>query len=205
MSRSESLFGTRFLDAEWECLEARPRRGNRRPDARTTPVVHVQVAAATSSGWILPLAVTTPLVGVGAPDAVRVEDRHPSTSIVVAADIQESDRSTRATLEAWNTYLDSLSGVTEVSAQAVETTRRLWASLRQRIPSLIVPAADPLESGTLQLVWDAGRTHVDVDVLPNGAFEWFYRDRTTGLTSGEDDCAPDALPDALCAFLGMLA
>jgi hypothetical protein len=27
----------------------------------------------------------------------------------------------------------------------------------------------------------------------------------TGLTSGEDDCAPDALPDALCAFLGMLA
>ena len=205
MSRSESLFGTRFLDAEWECLEARPRRGNSRPEARTAPVVHVNVAAATGSSWILPLAVTTALVGIGAPDADRVEDRHPSSSIVVAADTRDSDKPTGVTLEAWNTYLDSLAGSTEVSSHAVETTRRLWRSLSRRIPSLSVPAAEPLESGTLQLVWDAGRTHVDVDVLADGTFEWFYRDRTTGLTSGQEDCAPEALPDALCAFLGMLA
>ena len=42
------------------------------------------------------------------------------------------------------------------------------------------------EEGSYQLVWDHGRHHLLAEILPNGRYDWFYRDRETGRLAGEE-------------------
>lgn len=46
-----------------------------------------------------------------------------------------------------------------------------------------VPVAGPYEPDVLlngmQMVWDVDEHHVDVDILEDGSFEWFYMNRFT--------------------------
>jgi len=46
--------------------------------------------------------------------------------------------------------------------------------------------AGPTTDGWMELVWDNGRHHLDIDVRPDGTCEWFYRDRETGDYAGEE-------------------
>jgi hypothetical protein len=94
----------------------------------------------------------------------------------------------------WLCYLERLHDVTG------DLARGLWdalCSLGTRVP---VPQAGPLPEGGFQFVWDRGEHHLEVDILPDRSFEWFYRNRRTGDVAG-DDSAAGALPEVVRAQL----
>lgn len=50
------------------------------------------------------------------------------------------------------------------------------------------------------MTWDNGSHHFEVEVLPDGRYDWFYLNRDSGERLGEDDC-PAAEPLRLpCLF-----
>lgn len=80
-------------------------------------------------------------------------------------------------LNEWDSLLDSISSDFRPiidSAWRAAKGLRLWA-----------PEASLTGEGFL-MVWDRGAHHVQVEVYPNGTFDWFYRDRSEeGYKFGE--------------------
>lgn len=37
------------------------------------------------------------------------------------------------------------------------------------------------------MTWDRGPHHFEIEVLPNGVYDWFYLDRASGERLGEDE------------------
>jgi hypothetical protein len=113
-------------------------------------------------------------------------------------------------LNDWDQYLSGLRerlGLHGLKVGQVDSAARFWAAakaLTQR--PLRPPQAGPTADGVLQFVWDAGEHHLDVDFLPDGTFEWFYRNRSTGELEGQDGCSDvTTVPTALRAFIQQIA
>lgn len=98
---------------------------------------------------------------------------------------------TRNAASAWSDYLASLSGLPR--PQRV-LTERLVQAVQALQPILGFPQAAPVADGVLQLVWDRGPHHFEIDALPEGLFEWFYRHRGTEKLAGGEHCT---LPKSL--------
>lgn len=101
----------------------------------------------------------------------------------------------------WDAYVERLPalGVPLDAARGVST---VWNKLRYAAPGLPVPAAAPTAEDGVQLVWDRGRHHLELDVDANGTFEWFYLDRDTDMTNSGDGIAVRApVPEDLRAYL----
>lgn len=108
--------------------------------------------------------------------------------------------SSSAMSKAWNEYLRGLfapEGPLEPFQAA--RVRRLWEALRQCMgEDLAPPYAAPLEGGRFALVWDQGDHHFEIELLPNGTYDWFYMDRGSSLRGGEEDqalgsCSPEMI------------
>ena len=52
-----------------------------------------------------------------------------------------------------------------------------WRRLKAELPDLPEPAAMPLEDGGVQMCWDKGEFHFEIDIFANETYEWFYRNR----------------------------
>lgn len=96
----------------------------------------------------------------------------------------------------WEQYLSQL------ESPVAEDVRRIWAYLSQR---LWAPEAAPTDDG-FRMVWDRGPHHLQVEVLPGGRYDWFYRDRDTeklqseeGLPWGDYSTLFEALIDRISA------
>lgn len=99
------------------------------------------------------------------------------------------------------TWIDCLrTSMSPASTQAL----RLWDVLTSELPALPAPLVASRGDGGLQLVWDAGPAHVHVDVLRDGALEWFGLDRHTCETWGAEGWSADDVPRALVTELGLV-
>lgn len=51
----------------------------------------------------------------------------------------------------------------------------------------------PNENEGIQIVWDLDDHHLELDLNPDGTFEWFYSDRNSGFFTGEEECDLETL------------
>lgn len=73
-----------------------------------------------------------------------------------------------------------------ISQSTANAARKIW-ELLQRLPDvrIPVPAASAGPDGQVFYSWNSGRHHFEIEILPNGDVEFFYRDRETGRTGVE--------------------
>ncbi len=99
----------------------------------------------------------------------------------------------------WRRYLEHLTSI-GLATSHTEHVRCYWARLRHVLPTVRIPAAGPTADGALQLAWDRGRHHVDLDIYADGRVDWFYLDRNTGETAGGEGTS-SRVPDELHRYL----
>lgn len=80
----------------------------------------------------------------------------------------------------WEQYLSSLESPT------AEEVRSLWSYLETR---LWAPEAAPTDDGGFRMVWDRGPHHLQIEVLTESRYDWFYRNRDSGMKQFEEDLA----------------
>lgn len=87
-----------------------------------------------------------------------------------------------------STWRSFVSGLPITSAHLAAVIH-LWDALILRLaPSpWPLPLTQMTATGNVQLAWDTGRHYVEVDILPDGTQEWFYRDRKTNVLDGTDE------------------
>ena len=86
----------------------------------------------------------------------------------------------------WEGWIHSL------TSPVAGRVRSLWSLARRTVPHMPPPTmagvfdedGDEDLRGMCQMVWDYGRHHFVVDVMPDGRGEWFYMDRDAQLTCG---------------------
>lgn len=86
--------------------------------------------------------------------------------------------------KAWSAFLEELQLRYRLPVEQVLVARRAASAVcgytKDAHPTQSGLVEDRDEEGPwLQLVWDKGRHHLEVDVAPGGDLEWFYRDRET--------------------------
>lgn len=89
----------------------------------------------------------------------------------------------------WEKYLRNLAEPSgPLPSQRVRQIEALWERLRRRVEEhLPLPHALASETGEFVMAWDRGPHHFEIEVLPNGSYDWFYLDRTSGERLGEDE------------------
>ncbi|HEY3354992.1 MAG TPA: hypothetical protein VGQ83_17190 [Polyangia bacterium] len=119
--------------------------------------------------------------------------------------VMEVHAATGATVRdesAWQKYLTRLQETGRLSEEHVAHTRSFWRHVRVNVsPWFPFPQAMPGPGDRIQLSWDRGAHHVDVDIFPTGRYEWFYRDGGTGSFEGAEDCDLTRFPARLAECL----
>lgn len=89
----------------------------------------------------------------------------------------------------WERYLRSLAEPSgPLPGQRVRQIEALWEALQGRIEKhLPHPYAMAADTGEFVMTWDRGPHHFEIEVLPNGRYDWFYLDRTSGERLGEEE------------------
>ncbi|MFY9821107.1 MAG: hypothetical protein WAM82_06980 [Thermoanaerobaculia bacterium] len=78
----------------------------------------------------------------------------------------------------------------------------MWDLLELKLgPSLKPPATGVLENGGFAMSWDNGRHHFEIEVTPEGTFDWFYMDRDSDARDGEEDQPMGAVSPGLISQL----
>lgn len=99
----------------------------------------------------------------------------------------------------WQKFLSDL------ESDLAPDVRALWTRLRADLAWLAVPHAGVLPDGNFQLVWNEGRHHINIEVVGRGQAEWFYLDRETRETAGDEFLVRNPLPRALLGKLAHVA
>ena len=92
----------------------------------------------------------------------------------------------------WNEYLDRITGsdsdaLTEKQKAAV---RGLWERLREILgESLPAPQAGPVPGAVFGYVWEQGDRYVEIELVSESEFDWFFTNKSTGSYEGGDGCA----------------
>ena len=84
----------------------------------------------------------------------------------------------------------------------VRAARLFWRDVTRRAQrQLPLPATRESAQGTLILVWENPSRIVEAEVLADGAFEWFAKDKTSGRYEGSDDERIQRVPDKVIDLL----
>jgi hypothetical protein len=85
----------------------------------------------------------------------------------------------------WHSFLMSLASphgrLSPVRARQVQD---LWDEIARL--AVRTPYAAVTEDGGVSMTWDRGRHHFEIEVLPDGNYDWFYMDRESNARSGEE-------------------
>jgi hypothetical protein len=81
----------------------------------------------------------------------------------------------------------------EMAHRAWRAWCQAWAASGFRLG---VPDACSGPDGQLLYTWDRGRHHLEVELVPGGPDEFFYRDRESGWIAGTDRDPGGPLPAA---------
>lgn len=107
----------------------------------------------------------------------------------------------------WSAFLDMLEA--RVAAGSVTSAQRsmllsIWNRACAMQPSLRRPAVGVSEDGLLNASWSfidiPGRVF-SLEIHPDGAVDWFFRDTATDTSRGSDDAPPHELPAQAFEFL----
>ena len=98
----------------------------------------------------------------------------------------------------WTSYLASLPARGLATAEVSSSTIQLWESLVD-IASVAPPDASPTADGGLLMSWDRADHHLEIEVLNDASYEWFYRNRRLGKTASGVGATGDDIPEELVA------
>lgn len=61
--------------------------------------------------------------------------------------------------------------------------------LSEEVEQLLPPNASPTDDGGILMSWTRGGHHLEIEVMPDARYEWFYRHRALDIAEGgvEDD------------------
>lgn len=96
--------------------------------------------------------------------------------------------------ERWLTYVRSLSALNLAAVTVSVATEHLWRKLRATAPKLTLPNASPTDDLGLSMSWNLDRYYLEIEVLPSGDYNWFYRDHDTRKGASENSQPVDAAP-----------
>lgn len=102
----------------------------------------------------------------------------------------------------WLEYLRSLPYSGAVSPFIAASAEHLWRGVRPVAGSVAVPDAVATETGGIFMSWDRGHHHLEIELMSSGRYDWFYRNRKSGVYGGGEDfpvqvVAPDLLSQLL--------
>jgi|GEM_PF-4257335 len=94
--------------------------------------------------------------------------------------------------KSWKDYLKSLGKPdSEISKALAANVRMMWGGLKDVADP---PTAFPSENG-FTLAWDDGLGYLEIEIFPEGLYDWFYRSRDTdSFECGEGLSLADELP-----------
>lgn len=103
-------------------------------------------------------------------------------------------------IQSWEDHLARLQVQSEIFRPShIAAVQRMWHRLRDSQPGLGAPQAGPTLDGAMELVWDHGEHHLELDIREDG-FDWFYSNRSTGVFEDSEvdgESIPDHLRDLL--------
>ena len=76
------------------------------------------------------------------------------------------------------------------SEKSVRAARWAWQTIKSKLPAPECALAD----GGVIFVWDHGPHHLEMEFLEDGGYDWFYRNRETNASEGQEDLAAGSLP-----------
>ena len=183
---SEPFFAGPLQDREFLRPTGRSQKPDRARTSTRTPVT-VRIASVATS-LILSLAAGGAEVSSGASivsleksagggvGAINLSSREDSVSLDL-----------RDLREAWNVYLLNLSRQTGLPAMFEENAQSLWADLAEAASFLVpIPQAGPTAQDSFILSWNRSQWHFEIEIFADGRFEWFYRDRRSGVHAGAE-------------------
>lgn len=103
--------------------------------------------------------------------------------------------------ERWLSYVRSLGARNLTTVVVAVATERLWRRLRTAIPRVTLPNASPTDDFGLSMSWNLDRHYLEIEVLPSGDYDWYYRDRDARTNSSESAQPVDAAPTELLKAL----
>lgn len=99
-------------------------------------------------------------------------------------------------VEFWNEYLNKVTGPER------DLVRELWIGLKKIVgESLAVPQAGPVAGAVFGFIWEAKEQYIEIELLSNGHFDWFYTNKVTGAYEGRDGCSLLDFPARLAELL----
>src|SRR5205809_6924017 len=78
------------------------------------------------------------------------------------------------------TYLHQLAQDQIICKPTMARTLEAWGRLAAAAKGLPAPDATPGPDGQVLYTWDRDRHHLELEILPAGPAEFFYRDRRSG-------------------------
>ena len=105
-------------------------------------------------------------------------------------------------------YLQRVSegAVPLISPETASKAWELWLDIRHVAGrSMPVPAAATGPDGEMFYSWDNGRHHLEVELIPNKAIEFFYQDRESGSYWAEDYTAGSPMPATVTQAVQLFA
>jgi len=96
----------------------------------------------------------------------------------------------------WEQYLSAL------DSPVAQEVRTIWSHLQSH---LWAPEAAPTEEGGFRMVWDRGPHHLQVEALADGRYDWFYRNRESGVKQFEEDLQVGTFSSSFAEILARLA
>jgi len=95
-------------------------------------------------------------------------------------------------------YLEQMVRANRFSEEHVRYVDSLWLTATRFVRgSLPPPLVQPTSEGALQLAWGNEAHYVEVDVFPDGAVAWFYKDLHDGDFTGTSDEPTQTWPDEM--------
>ena len=88
--------------------------------------------------------------------------------------------------ERWNAYLDSICARQVIGAAVVLAAKSLLSKLRESVVAITSPDAGPTNTGGLLMSWDRSGMHLEIEILPDASYDWFFRQRALDITDGGD-------------------
>jgi len=107
------------------------------------------------------------------------------------------DHEAEALSNAWDEYRSSLTTKGLLSAPRGAQLETMWQAISRNVAFAPAPQAALAEDGTFVMSWDRGQHHLEIEMLANGSFEWFYMDSGGSSREGEEEQPVGAISSAM--------